>query len=237
MIEGLPLYVPVIFLVTTLATIWFLMAASKPAGASSFGYKGILFLVPLWLLLTGFLATTDFYRNPTAMPPRVFVFAVWPATFLVVAYFIFFRRSFISKLSLKHLTLLQVVRVPVEIVLLWLFQAGQVPEIMTFEGWNFDILSGITAPIVYFLAFRNGSINRPLLIVWNLLALGLLANIVTLAVLSFQGPMQRLAFEQPNVGVTYLPFIWLPAIVVPIVLFAHLASLYNSLRAPRPQSI
>ena len=98
---------------------------------------------------------------------------------------------------------------------------------MTFEGWNFDILSGITAPIVYFLAFRKGGVNRTLLITWNVIALGLLANIVTLAVLSFQGPMQRLAFDHPNVGVTYLPFIWLPAIIVPVVLFSHLASLWQ----------
>lgn len=237
MIEGMPLYVPVVFLVTTLTTIWFLMAASKPAGTDSFAYKVLIFVIPLWLLLTGFLATTGFYREPNAIPPRVFVFGVWPAAFLIAAYFVFFRRTFIDKLSLRHLTLLHVVRLPVEIVLLWLFQAGQVPQSMTFEGWNFDILSGITAPIVYFLAFRNGGVNRPLLIVWNLIALGLLANIVTIAVLSFQSPMQRLGFDQPNVGVTYLPFIWLPAIVVPVVLFAHLASLYNLLRADRGQPI
>ena len=41
------------------------------------------------------------------------------------------------------------------------------------------ILSGITAPIVYFLAFRKGGVNRWLLIVWNVVALGLLSNIVT----------------------------------------------------------
>ena len=127
----------------------------------------------------------------------------------------------------KPLTLLHTVRFPVELVLLWLYQAGQVPQLMTFEGWNFDILSGLSAPVVYFLAFRNGSTNRTLLIVWNVIALGLLANIVTLAVLSFQGPMQRLAFDQPNVGVTFLPFIWLPAIIVPVVLFSHLAALWQ----------
>lgn len=171
------------------------------------------------------------------MPPRIFVFVVGPVTVLIVVYFLFVRRSFIEKLSLKHLTLLYIVRLPVEIFLHWLFQAGQVPQIMTFEGWNFDILSGITASIVCFFVFRNGCVNRTLLIAWNLLTPVLLANIVTLAVLSFQGPMQRLAFDQPNVGVTYLPFIRLPAIVIPIVLFAHLASLYNSLRAPDAKSI
>lgn len=227
MIEGLPLYVPVVFLLTTLVTIWFLLAAAKSVGRNLFSYKLIIFLLPFWLLLTGLLATTTFYRDPNAMPPRVFLYGVWPAVGLIIVYFVFFRKAFVEKLSLKHLTLLHTVRLPVELVLLWLFQAGQVPRLMTFEGWNFDILSGITAPIVYFLAFRKGGVNRTLLITWNVIALGLLANIVTLAVLSFQGPMQRLAFDHPNVGVTYLPFIWLPAIIVPVVLFSHLASLWQ----------
>lgn len=227
MIEGLPLYVPAVFFLTTLATVWFLLAAAKSVGRDLFSYKLLVFLLPFWLLLTGFLATTPFYRNAEAMPPRVFLYGVWPAVGLIIVYFVFFRQAFVEKLSLKHLTLLHTVRLPVELVLLWLFQAGQVPQLMTFEGWNFDILSGITAPIVYFMAFRNGGMNRTLLTAWNVIALGLLANIVTLAVLSFQSPMQQLAFDQPNVGVTYLPYIWLPAIIVPIVLFSHLASLWQ----------
>jgi hypothetical protein len=101
---------------------------------------------------------------------------------------------------------------------------------MTFEGRNFDILSGITAPFVYWLAFRSGKINRPLLIIWNVFALLLLINIVVHAFLSFPTPFQQLAFEQPNRGVQYFPFIWLPTIVVPIVLFSHLASLWQLLK-------
>ena len=200
------------------------MAAAKPAGTNSLPYKILLFALPLWLLLTGFLATTDFYRQDS-LPPRVVAFGVLPSVLLMLVYFIFFRRSFIDKLSLEMLTLLSIVRFPVELVLHWLYQAGQVPRIMTFEGWNFDILSGVSALMIYLIAFRKGRINRFLLIIWNIAALCLLINIVTIAVLSFRGPMQRLAFDQPNMGVTYLPFIWLPAIIVPIVLFAHVSSL------------
>ncbi len=95
---------------------------------------------------------------------------------------------------------------------------------MTFEGRNFDILSGLTAPIIAWLAFRNGKTNPPLLIVWNIFALLLLINIVTNAVLSIPAPFQQMAFEQPNRAVLYFPFVCLPALVVPIVLFSHLAS-------------
>lgn len=230
MIEGLPIYGPIVFLLTTLATIWFLVKAAEPARKISLPSRLLFFLLPLWMLLTGFLSTTGFYRKAEAIPPRIMAFAILPAVLCIAAYFLFFRQSFVNLLTLKWLTILHVIRIPVEIVLLWLFQAGQVPQIMTFEGRNFDILSGITAPIIYWLAFRNGGTNRPLLIAWNLFALGLLANIVSIAVLSFPSVFQRFAFEQPNVGLTYLPFIWLPAIVVPIVLFAHLTSLYKLIR-------
>ena len=230
MIEGLPFYVNLVFFLTTLLAVWFLVSASRKAGEDMAPYRILVFLLPLWILLTGYLSTTGFYRVPDAMPPRVVAFGVLPSVLLIVIFFIAFRH-FVNRLPLTTLTLLHVVRIPVELVLLWLFQNGQVPIVMTFEGWNFDILSGITAPIVFFLAFRNGSINRPLLIIWNLVALGLLINIVTIAVLSFRSPFQQLAFDQPNVGVTYLPFIWLPALIVPIVLFAHLAALYKLLRS------
>jgi hypothetical protein len=98
---------------------------------------------------------------------------------------------------------------------------------MTFEGWNFDILSGLTAPLIYWLGFRNNKIHKPALITWNFVALGLLGNIVIIAMLSMPSPIQSLGFDQPNVAMAYMPFIWLPAIVVPIVAFAHLASLWK----------
>lgn len=225
MIENLPFYITATFFLTTLLTVWFLFRSAKPAGSSSAATRLLTFSLPLWMLLTGFLATTEFYRSPESLPPRVVAFGVLPALIFIAVYFVFFRTSFIDRLSLKHLTLLHIVRIPVEFVLLWLFQAGQIPKIMTFEGWNYDILSGITAPIIYFAVFRAGKTHPALLLIWNFVALGLLANIVTIAVLSFRSPLQKLAFDQPNIGVTYLPFIWLPAIIVPIVLFAHLAAI------------
>lgn len=229
MIEGLPFYVELVFFLTTLLSVWFLISAARKAGATSFPYRTLVFLLPLWLLFTGYLSTTGFYRVPDAIPPRVVAFGVFPSILVIGIYFIAFR-DFVDRLPLSRLTLLHIVRIPVELVLFWLYQNGQVPIQMTFEGWNVDILSGITAPIIYLLAFRNGSVNKTLLILWNLAALGLLINIVTIAVLSFRSPFQQIAFDQPNVGVTFLPFIWLPAIIVPIVLFAHIAALYKLLR-------
>lgn len=101
---------------------------------------------------------------------------------------------------------------------------------MTFEGRNLDILSGLTAPVIAWLAFRGSKINRPLLVAWNLLALGLLLNILINAILALETPFQQFAFDQPNRGVLYFPFIWLPAIIVPIVFVSHAVSLRELLK-------
>jgi Na+/pantothenate symporter len=97
---------------------------------------------------------------------------------------------------------------------------------MTFAGWNYDIVAGATAPIATVLSFTKRKVVRAsLLLGWNILALLLLGNIVVTAVLSAEVPFQLLAFDQPNRAVTYFPFNLLPSVIVPIVLFAHLASI------------
>lgn len=225
MIEDLPIYISIVFILTTFFTVGFIFYANRKNFSKTFPAKTLLFLIPFWLLLQAALSSSGFYLKTDAMPPRIFLFAVLPTFLLIILLFIFNSKFFVSNLSLKNLTLLSIVRVPVEIVLYWLFRNGQIPQVMTFEGKNFDILAGITAPIVAWLAFRNGKINRPLLVIWNICGLLLLFNIVSTAAFSIPSPVQQFGFEQPNRAVLYFPFVWLPAVVVPIVLFCHLAGL------------
>jgi len=229
MIEQLPLYVSLLFILTALVTAWLLLRSIGRSESASLPARLLLFLIPFWFVLQGILGVGDFYHFADAVPPRVFLFGILPVLLLIASYFVFFRK-FVEGLSLRALTILHVIRIPVELVLLFLFQSGQVPQIMTFEGRNFDILSGLTAPVIYFLAFRKAKPNKTILITWNLVALGLLFNIVSIAILSMKSPLQKLAFDQPDVALGYFPFIWLPTIVVPIVLFSHLAALWNLIR-------
>lgn len=225
--ESLPSYIPLVFVLTTFLTVGFLFYAIRQSVFETIPAKILLFIIPFWLLFVSTLALVGFYTKTDTVPPRLLTFAVFPALFVIILYFVFFRKNFIEKLPLKTLTLLSIVRIPVEIVLLWLFQNNLVPQAMTFEGRNFDILSGITAPIIYWLVFKNGQTNRSLLIIWNFLALILLFNIVITAFLAIPSPIQQIALEQPNRAVMFFPFIWLPALVVPIVFFSHLASLWQ----------
>jgi len=88
------------------------------------------------------------------------LFGILPTILTIL--FLFARqkgREFIDSLPLKNLTYLNVVRIPVEIVLFWLFLNQAVPELMTFEGRNFDIIAGITAPIVAYFGLTKSKIE------------------------------------------------------------------------------
>jgi hypothetical protein len=106
-----------------------------------------------------------------------------------------------------------------------LFVNQGVPEIMTFEGRNFDILAGLTAPLITYFGFVKRSISTRIILVWNLVCLALLLNIAITGFLSAPSPLQKLAFEQPNIAVLYFPFSWLVSFIVPVVLLGHLTAI------------
>jgi hypothetical protein len=148
-----------------------------------------------------------------------------PLFFIIILFNTKKGKGFIDQLALSKLTFLHTIRIPVEIVLMGLYIINMVPKIMTFEGLNFDILSGITAPIIYYLVLNKRVVNLKTLLIWNIVCLFLLLIIVGLAILSSPSPFQKLSFEHPNIGVLYFPFNWLPSFIVPVVLFAHLAAI------------
>jgi hypothetical protein len=216
--ENSPLYISLVFGITTILTVFIFY---KAAGQS----RKVLLILPGWLILQTIVSCTGFYTVTQIMPPR-FILATLPPLLLIAGFFASKKgRRFIDSLQIRWLTLLHIVRVPVEIVLLWLFLDKTVPRLMTFEGRNFDILSGLTVPVIYYLAFIKKKTGRNGLLVWNFICLGLLINIVVIAVLSAPFTFQRLAFDQPNIAILYFPFIWLPSCVVPLVLLSHLASI------------
>jgi hypothetical protein len=180
--------------------------------------------IVVWSVLQSILAYTGFFMNTEALPPR-FSFVLIP-TALAIIYSVLpkQRARVISNRDIRISTFLHVVRVPVEIYLFLLFTYNMIPELMTFEGRNFDIFAGITAPIVGFLYLRNW-ISTKGMIAWNVLGLGLILFILINGALSSELPFQQFAFDQPNRAMKYFPFILLPATIVPVVVFTHITDL------------
>lgn len=177
--------------------------------------------IMIWSILVAAVALTGLAGRFELFPLNIA-----PMLFIPLAGILWITCSARTKEILKHvpirvLTSLQVFRVFVEILLWMLFLQNLLPEQMTFEGRNFDILAGVTAPLVaYFL-----SENKKLMIVWNLLSLALLINIVTIAILSMPSPFRVFFNEPSNTIVTTFPFIFLPTFLVPLAYALHFLSL------------
>lgn len=215
--EQVTIALKVFFVAVTFITVWQFYRANN---------KSTLFLITIsiWLLLQFIIGRTDFYTNQYTKPPR-FLLLVVPPLVVIIALFVTKRgRAFLDRLNTGQLTLLHTVRVLVELALYFLFLAKAVPQLMTFEGRNFDILAGLTAPVIYYFGFVKKKLSNVILIGWNILSLSLLINIVIIALLSARTPLQQLAFDQPNIAIAHFPFNWLPSVIVPLVLVSHLAA-------------
>ncbi len=183
--------------------------------------------IALWLGLTAAIAASGVLAPaPDRMPPNLPVLAFTMTLALVLTLGPLGRRV-VAALSAPKLVGFQAFRVPVELVLFMLAVNGAGPELLSFEGRNFDIVTGLTAPFAAWLVLRRP--NRLVVIGWNLLGLGLLLNVLIHAVLSMPGPMQKIFVQPGPEVVATFPYIWLPAFLVPLAFAGHILSLRQAL--------
>ncbi|MFT5229847.1 MAG: hypothetical protein ACJAZG_002281 [Granulosicoccus sp.] len=213
-----PTYIAVLFFITViLAAYFFYRAANKS--------KLVLLLIITILTAQGIAGLNEFFLNIGTTPPRFILLGLPPL--LMIAWLFLSKKGkvFLGKLNQEWMTILHIVRIPVEITLYLLFIYKNVPELMTFAGRNFDILAGITAPFIFYLGYKKDSLSKSIKIGWNVISLLLLLFIVFNAVLSFPSSFQQFGLDQANRGMLHLPYLWLPGFVAPVVLLCHLATL------------
>jgi hypothetical protein len=216
--ENVPAYLGFAFALITGLSVWLFYRAAHQS-------RRTLGVLLGWLLLQSALGLSGFYTAPAALPPRL-LFAVLPPILVGVGLTQSQAgRAYLDSLRLETLTLLHTVRLPIELGLLGLYLHHAIPQLMTFEGRNWDIFSGLSAPVMYYLVFRRKLLGPKALLTWNIICLGLVLNILVNALLSVPGPLQQFAFEQPNVAVLHFPFVWLPSCLVPLVIISHVAAI------------
>ena len=143
-----PLALDLAFGLTTALTLGLLLWAAPRH------WRALVLEAGKWLVWQAVLAWTGFYTVTNTLPPR-FALVVGPPLLLLAGLLATARgRRFLDALRPDRLTLLHAVRVPVELVLFGLYHYQAVPRLMTFEGRNWDILMGLSAPLVYYAAYR-----------------------------------------------------------------------------------
>jgi len=201
-----------------------LYATPFPAARKRKLFRNTLLAIAGWTVVVSALALGGVLGDFRALPPRLPLVLLVPliATILVV-------RTETVKVILQHthpasLIVLQSFRVAVEVLLWLLFIQNLAPVQMTFEGRNLDVLSGLTALPVAWLAAR-GRLSPTWSLVWNIACLGLLVNILAVAVLSMPTPLRVFMNEPANTIVAQFPIVWLPALLVPMAYGLHFLSL------------
>jgi hypothetical protein len=173
----------------------------------------------IWMGLTGGLAASGVLaRFDVRPPPLAFLFAGTVA--LGIALGVSRVGGRIAEgLPLHVLVLAQGFRLPLELVMHAAAAEGTMPRVMSYSGYNFDIVTGASALLVGALLKRGAP--RTLALAWNALGVVLLGVIIMIALLS--SPIVR-AFgdDQLNTWVAYVPFVWLPSILVASAIAGHI---------------
>lgn len=201
-----------------MTTILFLITVLLSLSALYFGTgkdRRIVGLLTVWQLVVSYIGYSGLFQQHPFLLPITILFA-W----VIVIWSV--RIPHFKKLNFKYLLGIHVLRIPVEIVLYQLFLEQKIPRLMTFVGWNWDILPGLIACLfLVYMIIRKRSVNPILLTLWNIYGTFSLLLIFSLALLSSPLPIQQLAFTQPNIAVLEFPFCLLPTCIVPIVFLSH----------------
>jgi hypothetical protein len=210
MVPG-PVSLVVFFLCIVAGTAALLAAKSKQLGV------GLL----AWLAITGVAGWLGLVRDFQRLPPKMFVLLLVAVVLTVVTALSRIGSRLAAEAGIVWLVGVQAFRIAVEIFLDWGHRVDLVPVQMTFEGRNWDVVSGVSAAGIAWLAAKERAPGWMILL-WNCVGLALLLNIVAIAILSMPTPLRRFHNEPANSFVAYFPYIWLPAFLVQVALFGHL---------------
>ena len=124
--------------------------------------------------------------------------------------------------TLATLIGLQGFRLPLELVMHRAGTLGIMPPQLSFGGYQFDIVTGLSACLLYGLMRSDVSVPRAALWAWNVWGWWCLFVIAVIAVAS--SPMVRLFGDDPrdvNTWVLYFPYVWLPVVLVTVAIAGH----------------
>ncbi len=237
MLSDGPVAVGLLFVATVVAmlllVLWGAAHAARRAGPGAVrGVRVAGLALAGWLALTATLADRGFFDDFYSLPPHMLL-AIGPPI-LVVLGLTFAGRldALLAALPRSWPVGAQTFRIVVELVLWRLAVAGVAPEIMTFTGRNVDILVGLSAPLVAYFCFVRRAWPERVAVWWNVAGIVILLNVVVHAQLSAPTRFRMFETDPPTTFIGDLPYIWLPAFLVPLAWLLHALSL-RQLRAPR----
>ena len=172
------------------------------------------------IVMTGWL-------DDLSLPPKFPLLIIAPFILFLVFFYRSQRKSqVISNIPHKWLIIFHTFRILVEVMLYFTFIEGVIPESATFDGNNFDIIMGISAPIVALTIYRNLQKNRRLAAAWNVLGILMILVVAVTIGTSMYAP-QLWGSETTLVSMEFVeyPYFLIASLIAPGAIFVHVISL------------
>jgi len=178
-----------------------------------------------WLAATG-LAGGSGVLAPGPMPPPLMVFFILVQGTAIALALSRFGRGVAETATLGTLIGVQAFRLPLELVLHRWYVEDVIPVQMTYDGWNYDIASGVLcAAAGAWLALRP-PVGASITVAWiaNTVGFVLLLAVMGIAITSAPGPLFRFTDAPPLVLPLHFPTVWIASVCVAGALFFHLVT-------------
>lgn len=185
----------------------------------------VLAAVIAWAAVLTGLAFTGFFASYTAMPPRMPLAIIVPLAVMVVLVLSRGGTGLLEVMPPQWPVYAQTFRIGVELMILVAVLERMMPVQLSFEGRNFDVLTGLFAIPVGYYVFVARRWPKWVAVVYHLVGMGLLVNVLVLSFLSMPTPMRVFFNEPANTVITHFPFIFLPGMLVPLAFSLHILSL------------
>lgn len=226
----IPFWIPTFFatLACTLPVLIFVAFLSFPGAEKSTKkqdlVRGLALFICMfcWLGVSGWAAHSGWLLDFSGRPPNLVRLLVLQLLLCLALSFSGWGRRLAWGTPVALQIGLQGFRFPLELVMHETAQLGLMPPQMSFSGYNFDILTGLSAIFLAIYVHRARVLPRRVILAWNSIGLSLLLVVMSVAILSAPTPLRMFHNEPANTWIAHLPYVWLPAIMVSTAFVGHL---------------
>ena len=185
------------------------------------GRATVLVALGAWFALVLAIGATGALSPVAGGPPALGLTVVLPVVALIWAYFgLPSVRTAMAAMPLPGLIALHAIRL-LGFTFIVLYAEGRLPApFAPSAGWG-DVFIGATALPLAWAVAQFGARVRPLALLWNALGVADLVIALTLGPLSAPGPLQVFVGPPDSSPMTTLPWLIIPAFLVPCLMFLH----------------
>jgi hypothetical protein len=179
----------------------------------------------VWLIYLSVISYSEILAD-FSLPPRLPLLVVLPIlSVFILSLFKKATSDFVAITSVGWLIYLQGFRIIVELIIWGGYNNGMLPLITTFEGYNYDVVIGLTAvPIAYYS--KRAKFSGKILVIWNIVGLLILANTVRLFISAAYFP-EAIGLSSGEIGTEFikLPYLLIAGLFMPLAVYIHALSI------------